>query len=146
MAALMSFFSLVGLPPTLGFAAKLYAALAAIGSPAPYAARALALSALAGSIAFSALYGLRYIRIHWASPEGAAAPPIQSGVERLQGVELVLGSENVVLMALLYPVVAEKLMLALTLISLPLLPLIVYASLLVVRRSYGVSTVGAGLG
>jgi len=143
VAAMLSFFSLVGLPPTLGFAAKLYAALAIIGCAAPYAARGAALAALAVSIALSALYGMRYIRIHWVQEESTTpTAPRRLG---LQVPELVLGVENVALLAALYPIVAEWLTLMLTALSLPLLPLMVYASLLIVKRGYRVRMGGAGL-
>lgn len=99
VSMLLSVFSLIGIPPTLGFVAKLLAIIAVIEAPLTLTIKGIAIVAIALYISLSAAYALKYTSTYTIPSRGQVTRV--SYVNRdIQRSELAASTFNIVLLVL----------------------------------------------
>lgn len=136
IASLIALFSLIGLPPTMGFISKLYAILAILSGNISEALKITVLIGVVLAIALSTLIGLRYARIYLGKlPEDARKSIIKD--RSILYSELALSILNIASIVVLYMVAAGisiELTTVLVLLSLPIIIIFTYVLITISKR------------
>lgn len=139
-SATMSLFSLIGMPPTIGFVAKLLAILAALSKGLLFYST-LVIIAVVLSIIASVLVGFRYIIMYYGEPSSIVIERLKekaSNRHRSKGLlytELTLSSFNICSLILLaFAPIEKSLINAILLVSIIPVVVLIYVAVMIAMR------------